>query len=338
MTVFLLWLQLATLAAIILATSHFLARSADVIALKTGLGRSFVGVVMLATATSMPEMATGVSSILLVGEPDLAAGNALGANIVNLFLIALLDLYWRNGPILNAVSTTSVLVGGLGIAITSTALIAIFVHGATASIAGWYVSPFSVAMVAIFVSSMILIYRHDTNRSDNDGTQPGADHYAEDSLQRAVLTFAVASAFIIGAAIFLSKTGDSLADAMKWETSFVGTQFLAIITTLPEAATSFAAVRLNAPDLALTNLLGSNIFNHGFVLFLDDVVYTKGVFWGAISPVHSLTAGVGVLMTSVVIIALVTRPRRRLGKYWTPEGLALAALYLSTGVLLFRLA
>ena len=338
MTVALLWLQLAALAAIILAASQFLAKSADVVALKTGLGRSFIGVVMLATATSMPELATGVSSIRLVGEPDLAAGNALGANIVNLFLIALLDLYWRNGPLLNAVSTSSVLVGGLGIAITSTALIAIFVHGATASLSSWYVSPFSVMMVAIFLGSMFLIYRQDANRADNDATQPGADHYAGDSLPRALLTFAVAAAIIIGAGVILSMTGDSLAEAMKWEASFVGTQFLAISTTLPEAATSFAAVRLNAPDLAMSNLLGSNIFNHGFILFIDDVVYTKGVFWRGISPVHSLTAGVGILMTSVVIIALVTRPRRRLGKYWTIEGLTLTALYLTTGLLVFKLA
>ena len=47
----------------------------------------------------------------MLGEPDLAAGDAFGSNLFNLLIIALLDFYWRNGPILNAVSKTAVLLG-----------------------------------------------------------------------------------------------------------------------------------------------------------------------------------------------------------------------------------
>ncbi|MDA1349850.1 MAG: sodium:calcium antiporter, partial [Chloroflexi bacterium] len=96
MAVALLWLQLAVAAAFILGASNYLARSADVIALKTGLGRSFIGVVLLATATSLPEFGTGVSSISLFNEPDLAAGDAFGSNVFNLLIIGLLDLFWRD--------------------------------------------------------------------------------------------------------------------------------------------------------------------------------------------------------------------------------------------------
>ena len=76
-----LWLQLLGAAGIILVASTFLAKSADVIAIKTGLGRSFIGVVLLATATSLPELGLGVSSITLYDAPDLAAGDAFGSNI-----------------------------------------------------------------------------------------------------------------------------------------------------------------------------------------------------------------------------------------------------------------
>ena len=116
MTLVVLWVILAATAAAIVFVSHFLASSADVIAIRTGLGRSFVGVVMLATATSLPELGTGVSSILLVDQPDLAAGDAFGSNLFNLLIIAIMDLVWRNGPILTAVSSASIMVGGLGIA------------------------------------------------------------------------------------------------------------------------------------------------------------------------------------------------------------------------------
>ncbi len=113
MPIALLWLQLAGVTIIILTASHFLAKSADIISFKTGLGQSLIGVGLLATATSLPELGTGVSSVTFVGAPDLAAGDAFGSNLFNLLIIGLLDIFWRNGPILTAVSTTALLVGAL---------------------------------------------------------------------------------------------------------------------------------------------------------------------------------------------------------------------------------
>ena len=109
-------------------------------------------------------------------------------------------------------------------------------------------------------------------------------------------------------------------------------------TSLPEIATSFAALRLNAPDLAITSVLGSNMFNMGFVLFVDDLVYSQGVVWSNVSQVHILTGLIAVLMTAIVIVGVLTRPRKRLGTVWTPEGGALVAAYIGASVLIFALA
>ena len=75
MTYFIPWLQLIVAAIIILFSSKYLAKSADVIAEKTGLGRSFVGVVLLATATSLPELGTGINAVANLNAPNLAAGD-----------------------------------------------------------------------------------------------------------------------------------------------------------------------------------------------------------------------------------------------------------------------
>ena len=128
MSILFLWLQLGAAALLILGVSTFLAKSADIIALKTGLGRSFIGVVLLATATSLPELGTGVSSIVLIGEPDLAAGDAFGSNLFNLLIIGLLDIFWRNRPILTAVGNTSIVIGALGIGLISLAGLALLIH------------------------------------------------------------------------------------------------------------------------------------------------------------------------------------------------------------------
>ena len=87
----LLWFQLACSAGVILFAATYMADSAETISIRTGLGRTFIGVVMLATATSLPELGTGVSSIVWLDEPDLAAGDAFGSNLFNLLIIGVLE-------------------------------------------------------------------------------------------------------------------------------------------------------------------------------------------------------------------------------------------------------
>ena len=338
----LLWLQLGATAAVILIASQFLARSADTVAEKTGLGRSFVGVVMLATATSLPEMGTGISAIVLVDAPDLAAGDAFGSNLFNLMIIGLADLYWRNGPVLTAVRFTSIVVAALGAGLIALAIGTIYVHNATDAMSTWYISPVSVVMIVAFLAAMLLVYRHSQG-GDPSGQAEAAEaeahaNYADQSLPKAFVIYFASAAVVVAAAVWLAMTGDEVAHAMGWEASFMGTQFLAISTSLPEIATSFAALRLNAPDLAITNVLGSNLFNMGFVLFVDDLVYSQGVVWSNVSQVHILTGLIAILMTAVVIVAVLTRPRAKLGGVWTLEGAGLVAAYVGASVLIFALA
>ena len=201
MTIPLLWLQLAGAAVIILVAATFLAKSADIISFKTGLGRSFAGVILLATATSLPELGTGVSSVTFVGEPDLAAGDAFGSNLFNLLIIALLDLFWRGGPILRSVSSTSTLVGALGIGVISLAGLAIVIHHATASVDGWFISPVSIVLIVVFMGALYMIFRADQSQEQTKSKEEekGEDHqYASARLSGAVLTYAAAAAIVGG--------------------------------------------------------------------------------------------------------------------------------------------
>ncbi len=335
----LLWLQLGAMAAVILFASQFLARSADAVAEKTGLGRSFVGVVMLATATSLPEVGTGISAIVLVDAPDLAAGDAFGSNLFNLMIIGLADLYWRNGPVLTAVKLTSAVVAALGAGLIALAVAAIYIHHATSVTSTWYLSPASVLMIVGFFAAMLLIYRHERGAVPSGDTEEGTQaSYAHQSLRRAFGIYFASAAAVVASAVWLATVGEHIAEEMGWDASFMGTQFLAFSTSLPEIATSFAALRLNAPNLAITNVLGSNVFNMGFVLFVDDLVYSQGTVWAAVSQVHILTGLIAILMTVVVIVGVLTRPRSRMRPGWTPEGVALVAAYVGANVLVFMLA
>ena len=321
----------------ILVASTFLAKSADVIAIKTGLGRSFIGVVLLATATSLPELGLGVSSITIYDAPDLAAGDAFGSNIFNLLIIGLLDLYWRNGPILNRVSATSTVVAALGILIISLTIMAMIIHDATTAASNWTVSPVSIVIVFVFLIAMYMIYKFDRKQEDQGDSESEQAAHLSSGLGRAALFYVLSASVIVASALWLASIGDGISEALGWEASFVGTQFLAFSTSLPELAASFAAIRINAPELAISGVLGSNLFNMGFILFIDDVALTGAPIWTAISSVHMLTAAIAILMSSVIVIALMSRSRGRPSRFWTAEAVILIGLYLVSSVLVFKL-
>jgi cation:H+ antiporter len=336
MPIALLWLQLAGVTIIIVTASHFLAKSADIISFKTGLGQSLIGVVLLATATSLPELGTGVSSVTFFDAPDLAAGDAFGSNLLNLLIIGLLDLISRKDPILTMVNATAVLMGALGIGMIAIAVSGIVIHSMTTTTSTWPISPVSIILIIAFVFSLFMIYRFEKTQDDTE-IEVNSE-YAQVSGTAATMMFLASAGVILGSAIWLAQTGHNLAEEMGWEASFVGTQFLAISTSLPELATAVAAIRLNAPTLAISNLLGSNLFNMGFVLFVDDVAFTDGVLWSNVSQIHTLTGIIAVIMTIVVIVSLIHRFRTRPNKYWTFEAAALIALYIVASLLVFQLS
>lgn len=337
MTLGLIWIQFVIASVVILAVSGFLTRAADIIAFKTGLGRTFIGVVLLATATSLPELGTGVSAVALIDEPDLAAGDAFGSNLFNLMIIGILDLLWREDSILSRVGTGAALVGGLGITVISLAAIAILVHTATATMSGWYVSPLSAVILVAFLVAMYLIYRHEKSQPESAESEGKSGDYDNDWMPRVVLTYLGSAAIMVSSALWLANTGDNLADEMGWEESFVGTQFLALSTSLPELATSIAALRILAPELAIANVLGSNLFNMGLILFLDELAFTDGVLWTSVSRVHAASAAIAIGMTAVVIASILSRRRERFTKPVSGESVLLIGLYVAANLIVFYL-
>tara|TARA_B100000686_G_scaffold30210_1_gene30898 strand:+ start:442 stop:1476 length:1035 start_codon:yes stop_codon:yes gene_type:complete len=327
----LLWTQLAILAVIILVAATQLTKSADVIAFKTGLGRSFVGVVLLATATSLPELGTGISSVAVIGGnsgADLAAGDAFGSNIFNLLIIGILDLLWRKGSIFATLGSSVAVVGVLGSIVILIAGAGILIHSSMELTPNFPISPISILLGIVFVVALFAIYREEQKSDSTESEQ----NYTDNSLTKAFVIYGISAIIVVVAAVRLAYTGEGLSEEMGWERSFVGTQFLALSTSLPELAASIAALRLLAPELAITNLLGSNLFNMGFVLFLDDVAFVDGPIWTVASNVHALTALIAVLMTMVVLVPLVSKSTVSKVRVVSKESFLLISLYVIASI------
>ncbi len=120
------WLEFAACLAIILVAGTQLSRYGDALGEKTRLGRAWIGIVLLATVTSMPELATGISSVRLVGNPNLTLGDLFGSNLVNLVIIALLDVVYTRGPLLYLVGTGVIFVATASAMVL--AVVAVFMY------------------------------------------------------------------------------------------------------------------------------------------------------------------------------------------------------------------
>lgn len=324
--------QFALCAGLILVSGVRLSRYGDIIAEKTGLSGAWIGLILLATVTSMPELVTGASSVLLYDVPDIAAGDAIGSCLFNLLILAMLD-FRHPVPLSARVHQGHVLSAGFGI--VQLGLVALsLVVGSRMPRIGW-IGASSVVFVLLYVLAVRTIFVFERSRvSDVAEELTGDIKYREFTLRRAVLLYSVSALVLVAAATLLPGVAERLAAASGLDQSFVGSLFVAISTSLPEVVVSMAAARIGALDMAAANLFGSNLFNVA-VLGIDDVLYTRGVLLANVSSGHLITLTGALMMTGIAIVGLTFRAqRKRFRLSW--DALAIVAVYLTCLVLLAR--
>lgn len=332
------WFEFILGAALIIAAGTRLSRSADQIAERTGLGGAFIGFILLATVTSLPELAVSMTSILAAGSPDLAVGGLLGSNTFNLAIIVLLDLLYRSGPLLQKVYPGHVLSAGLGVMFIATvsALILFHEHGGTVEIFGIGLSSFIFA--GIYVVAVRLIFRYERRmRSAGGGEEKHRDNAGGGRIAKLIAQTAVSAAVIIAAGVWVSLAGKKIAVATGWGESFVGSLLLAAATSLPEAVVSIGALRLGRADMAVSNLLGSNLFNM-VTISVCDALYRPGALLKDVSPAGLMSGLTALVMTGIVITALVYRKGAKSAVRIGFEAVALGFVYLMGSYFIFVLS
>lgn len=307
------WIKFIICGIIIFFAGRALARYADIIAEKTGLGGLWVGLILVAFATSLPELFTGIGSIVFMNAPNLTVGNIFGANSYNLLNIGLLDLLAKGGPILGAISSGQLLTAVLSLVPLMLAAAGIILRNA-----GFH--PFSVAnvgifSVAIFVSYCVItkvIYNFEKRRSQRvkEESKAKESKYKGIPLKTVYVRYAIAALAIMASGIWLAYIGKELSVILRLEESFVGSLLLGFATTLPEITVSIAALAIGAREIAVANMLGSNLFNTT-IIFVDDIFYRKGPILEAVSAGQILQASVVMAMTAVIIVAMIMKPKRK---------------------------
>lgn len=318
-------LQFAALAGVIVFAGSNLSKYGDVIAEKTGMGRTWVGVVLMASVTSLPELITGVSAVAIFDLPNLAIGNVLGACMFNMLTIAVLDVLSGPTPISTRAHQGQVLAAGFAVLLLALVSMSI-AAGESMPALGW-IGLYSAAFLLIYVISMRTVFLFERRRiAEFLREKAEAARYDSITLGRAYRNYAINGVLVISAAIYLPSLGNQIATATGLGNTFVGTTFLALTTTLPELVVSIAALRIDATDLVYGNLFGSNLFNIA-ILAVDDLLYFKEPLLNAAAPGHIVTANAAMAMTAIAMIGLTYRvSRKRFLFAW--DSFALVIVYL----------
>jgi cation:H+ antiporter len=324
-----IWIRFLLSAAAVVFAAIKLAEYGDVIAVRTKLGGVLIGTIFLAAATSLPELIASISSFR-IGAPDLAAGNFFGSNMVNVLLLALVDLINYQVPLLRRVAISHALTATL---ITILMLItAVSILGQIDLTIGW-IGVDSLLIIVAYFGGVWLVQR--ASKSPLDTPSPAADDPGPEfpSLKRGIAGFLAAAAVLVLVVPILVSSSSEIAVITGLGAGFVGTALLSVVTSLPELLAALTAVRIGAFDMAVGNLFGSSIFNM-LGLGLADFFYLDGRFLGAIDPAFALVALLGILMTNMALLGNLARIERKV-LFLEIDTLLIIIIYLSGMYLLF---
>ena len=319
------WLGFAACVVVIGIAGPSLTRNGQAIARHIGVSESWAGLILLAAATSLPELFTGISAVTVARAPDIAMGDALGSCVFNLVMLVLLDALCRDEPVWRRSDQGHILTAAFGVTLIGFVGALLLMARSGLDWRFGHVSIYSPFLLLLYFVAMRAAFfferRPERHPAARDPAAPRR------SLGPLAIRYGLAAIAVGGAGAWLPIVGQALGDAMGWRASFVGTLFIAAATSLPELIVTISALRMGSADMAVGNLLGSNLFAI-LVIALDDIAWTGGSFYAAVSPAHAVTAFAASMMSGLCIIGLLYRPGARFFGAIGWISLSLLAIYL----------
>lgn len=306
----LVWLKFSICSIAMIYAGYKLSMYGNIISEKTQITKTLMGFVLLAVATSLPEFVTSGSSITVVHSPNLAAGDLFGSLLINLMIIALLDLIHGKGPLMSEARPSHILYGGLSIilmGIVCSSLILRAQLNGSLGVFGFGLD--SLVLLTVYILGLRLIFGYEkktSSMSPSEKESPPLDRGI--SLRSILIKFLICFVGIVFLGIWLAAIGKELVTTMGWSESLVGTSFLALSTSLPELIVTISALKFSI-DMAIGNILGSNFFDI-MIIPLCDALLREKEFLGEISSQHIFTLMLSIILTAIVVVGLIYRSKK----------------------------
>ncbi len=285
-----------------------LVRGAAALALRLGLSPLAVGLTVVAFGTSTPELVVSLDAAF-AGVPDIAVGNVIGSNIANVTLILGVGMLF--GPA--RVVARTVRVDAPLVVLVSVVMVLMLGDGTVSRIEGIAL----VTALCAFTGITLIQGRKEPAgvKQEFEGAVEGPPHTV---LFSVLLVLAGLGGLVLGGQLFLNSAVQ-LARALGVTEAVIGLTVVAVGTSLPELITSVVAALRGQGDIAIGNVLGSNMFNVLGILGVTAVVLP-------LQPGGITGATLGVLVGSAVVVAGMAVTGRRITRL---EGGVLVAGYMA---------
>lgn len=316
-----------------------LARYADTIATKSGLGQELLGILLLGGVTSLPEMAVAVSATS-AGSPELSVNDVLGSASVNIVILAAADAVYGRHALTSAPGTPRVMLQGtLGILLLS------MVVGSSISgdvlVGGMGV--WSWLLLAAFMAAIWLVSKSQDLESwvpaqrlaPEAGRAEEAGAPDNTSMRGLILRTVGVGLVILGTGFLLARSAEALAGQTGLGTSFFGAVLLGASTSLPELSTVLAAVRLRRYEMAMADVFGTNMFNVTIIV-LVDALHPGGPILPAAGRFAAFGALLAIVLTALFVVGMIERRNQTVLRMGL-DSLAVLACYAAGVAMLYQL-
>ncbi len=307
-----LWLKFIVVAAIVVFSGYRICIYAEKIAQITKIGRTFIGLILLAVVTSLPELAVAISATK-IGALDLALGDLFGSNLFNLSIVGIIFLVFIRKPKLLSFEPTHFMSAGISVLLIALAAMGIIFYNLISPGVGYsnlLLDVETALILVIYIFGVYLIFRSEKGKTPQNTAKSGG----RGNSSIVWLKFLLYSIILVGSAFYLSRLGDRIAwipvGGVALGGTFIGSLLIAITTSLPEMAVALSAVKLGFLDMALGNIFGSNMFNM-VIISITDLCLGRRIILSSISCDHLFTVLFVIISTALVLVGLVYRSKRK---------------------------
>ncbi|WP_252238441.1 cation transporter [Clostridium sp. VAP51] len=265
-----IYLSYAIVTSIVVFLSIKAAKYVDLLDKTTNLSGAFIGGILLSTVTSLPELLTSISATVLLDNPGLSLGNILGSNLFNLAILSALILFGINSFKKSKISKSHFMIT------IFLCLIYIVIVLNMLNILNFEVLTISFTSILILILYSFGLREMANDNSDDkekEATEVAAS--IDLTLKQIIIRFIFTSIGLVVFSVLITYITDIISTRLNLGTGFAGALFLGIATSLPEVTSCISLAKIGNFNIAVGNILGSNIFNF-LVLFIADVIYMKG--------------------------------------------------------------
>jgi len=249
----------------------------DLLSKQTKLASAFIGGLIIASITSLPEFVTSISAVI-IDNPALSFGDILGSNMFNIFVLSIYNLYFFKRNIFNNKNKY-----------VFECLILIIEY-----IFIWLNLKFLTTLILIL---LYIVYSIKTIKNVKE------DNNIKSKEKYVLLKFIINIILLIILSILLTISADNITRIYPdIASSSVGAILLGITTSLPEVVTTFSLIKLGNYNMAISNIIGSNIFNF-LVLSISDFFDKKSIY-NLIDIYSKMYLFGGLFITILLLISL----------------------------------